>query len=91
VVLTDPEIGVNYSMGWEVFLFLFYGPLRMSLYPVKELFDMSVLGILTCEILELEFAHLLRVDKQLARITVLAHERSAWLLRALHLINSQKD
>lgn len=61
----------------------------MSLYPVKELFDMSVLGILTCEILELEFAHFLEVDKQLARITVLADERSACLLRALHSINSQ--
>ena len=50
---------------------------------------MSVLGILTCEILELEFAHLLGVDKQLSRITVLADERSTCLLRTLHSMNSQ--
>ncbi len=44
---------------------------------------MSVLGILTCEILELEFAHLLRSDKDVQRITVLEDERSARLIEEL--------
>ena len=44
---------------------------------------MSVLGILTCEILELEFAHLLKTDKDIERITVLENMRSARLIDAL--------
>jgi hypothetical protein len=50
---------------------------------------MSVLGILTCEILELEFAHLLGLDRQLARITILEDERSACLIKTLESTNSQ--
>ena len=38
---------------------------------------MGVLGILTCEILELEFAYLLNSDQDIARITVLENGRSA--------------
>jgi len=44
---------------------------------------MSVLGILTCEILELEFAYLLNSDQDIARITVLDNSRSHRLLEAL--------
>ncbi|CAB1073377.1 diguanylate cyclase/phosphodiesterase (GGDEF & EAL domains) with PAS/PAC sensor(s) [Olavius algarvensis Delta 1 endosymbiont] len=44
---------------------------------------MSVLGILTCEILELEFAYLLNSDQDIAGITVLENSRSARLLEAL--------
>ena len=32
---------------------------------------MAILGILTCEILELEFARLLAAEKEVSRITVL--------------------
>ncbi len=32
---------------------------------------MAVLGVLTCEILELEFAHLLGTDSEVGRVTVL--------------------
>ena len=48
---------------------------------------MGVLGILTCEILELEFARLLAADKEVSRITVLEDERSANLITALESIN----
>jgi hypothetical protein len=44
---------------------------------------MGVLGILTCEILELEFAYLLTSDKSIARITVLKNSRSIRMLEAL--------
>lgn len=44
---------------------------------------MSVLGILTCEILELEFAYLQARDPDLARITVLEDDQSARLIGAL--------
>ncbi|MEE9420273.1 MAG: DUF1638 domain-containing protein, partial [Desulfatiglandaceae bacterium] len=44
---------------------------------------MSVLGILTCEILELEFAYLLARDPDLARITVLEDDQSARLIEVL--------
>jgi hypothetical protein len=44
---------------------------------------MAVLGVLTCEILELEFAHLLVKDPEVARITVLEDSRSARLIEAL--------
>jgi hypothetical protein len=44
---------------------------------------MAILGILTCEILELEFARLLAADKEVSRITVLEDERSANLITAL--------
>lgn len=44
---------------------------------------MGVIGILTCEILELEFAHLLTGDPDVARITVLEDAHSTRLLEAL--------
>jgi hypothetical protein len=44
---------------------------------------MGILGILTCEILELEFAYLFNTDKNVSRITVLENSRSARLLEAL--------
>jgi hypothetical protein len=44
---------------------------------------MGVLGILTCEILELEFAYLLNSDKDIARTTVLENSRSVRMLKAL--------
>lgn len=44
---------------------------------------MGIIGILTCEILELEFAYLLARDSDVARITVLEDLHSARLLEAL--------
>ena len=44
---------------------------------------MGILGIITCEILELEFAHLLKIDKDINRITVLENDRSTRLINAL--------
>ena len=44
---------------------------------------MGILGILTCEILELEFAGLLAKDKEVSRITVLEDQRSVNLIAAL--------
>lgn len=44
---------------------------------------MGVIGIITCEILENELAHLLATDPELAAITVLVDATSAGLLRAL--------
>ena len=41
---------------------------------------MAILGILTCEILELEFAYLLNSDRDIDRITVLENSRSVRLL-----------
>ncbi|NOQ22514.1 MAG: DUF1638 domain-containing protein [Candidatus Aegiribacteria sp.] len=44
---------------------------------------MGVIGIITCEVLELEFAHLLCADPDLSRITVLEDIRSARLIEML--------
>lgn len=44
---------------------------------------MGVLGILTCEILELEFAHLLGTDPDVSQVTVLEDAQSARLIEAL--------
>ncbi|UCH20459.1 MAG: DUF1638 domain-containing protein [Deltaproteobacteria bacterium] len=44
---------------------------------------MAILGILTCEILELEFAHILGTDAELDGITVLDDKRSWRLIEAL--------
>ena len=44
---------------------------------------MATLGILTCEILELEFAYLLNTETDIARITVLENNRSDRLVDAL--------
>ena len=49
---------------------------------------MAVLGILTCEILELEFAYLLNSDKDIARITVLENSRSVRMLEAIESTGS---
>ena len=51
---------------------------------------MSILGVLTCEILELEFAELLATDKDVGRITVVENERSARLIAALESIKKDK-
>ncbi|MBW2516976.1 MAG: DUF1638 domain-containing protein [Deltaproteobacteria bacterium] len=47
---------------------------------------MGTLGILTCEILELEFARLLAADKDVSRITAIEDERSAHLITALESV-----
>ena len=44
---------------------------------------MSVIGILTCEILELEFAHLLGSDPEIGRVTVIEDEYSETLIAQL--------
>lgn len=44
---------------------------------------MGVLGILTCEVLELEFAHLLVRDPEIRRITVIEDKRSKRLVEVL--------
>jgi hypothetical protein len=49
---------------------------------------MAILGILTCEILELEFAHLLNTDEDISRITVLENSRSVRMLEALESTGS---
>jgi hypothetical protein len=48
----------------------------------------AVLGVLTCEILELEFGHLLSTDGDLGRITVLKEERSS---RLFSTIQQERD
>lgn len=50
--------------------------------------EVGVLGVLTCEVLELEFAHLLATDPEVARITVFNDERSARLVGALEMQGS---
>ena len=50
---------------------------------------MGTLGILTCEILELEFAYLIGTDKQVERITVLEGENSERLIEALKSMKVQ--
>jgi hypothetical protein len=49
----------------------------------RELFFMPVLGILTCEILELEFSHLLAADPEVGSITVLKNDFSLRLIESL--------
>ena len=50
---------------------------------------MALLGILTCEILELEFSYLMAGDRDLERIIVLEDERSARLIQILRSRNIQ--
>ena len=50
---------------------------------------MATLGILTCEILELEFAYLLKTENDIARITVLENNRSVRLIDALKSAGTQ--
>jgi hypothetical protein len=49
---------------------------------------MPVLGVITCEILELEFAHLFSKDRDIAGITVLADSYSLGMIEALESKNS---
>ena len=49
---------------------------------------MGILGILTCEILELEFARLLAADKDVGVVAVVEDERSANLITALESIKN---
>jgi hypothetical protein len=44
---------------------------------------MPVLGVITCEILELEFAHLLTQDRDITTITVLANRYALGMIEAL--------
>jgi len=44
---------------------------------------MPVLGVITCEILELEFAHLFAKDRDIDGITVLADSYSLGMIEAL--------
>ena len=44
---------------------------------------MAVLGVITCEILELEIAYLLATDKQIAGVTVIEDSHSQGLIEAL--------
>ena len=48
---------------------------------------MAVLGVICCEVLELEFAHLLASDGELAQITVLEDGRSERLLSSLDALD----
>ena len=50
---------------------------------------MSILGVLTCEILELEFASLFNSDKDIARITVLENNRSLCIIDAIESTGNQ--
>ena len=47
---------------------------------------MATLGILTCEILELEFANLLAADTEVGRITAIEDERSLRLIETLETL-----
>lgn len=51
---------------------------------------MGVLGIITCEILENEFAHLLMNDKDVIEITVLEDSKSAHLINLLEVKRLKK-
>jgi hypothetical protein len=51
---------------------------------------MGVLGILTCEILELEFAHLLREDPDVVRVTVLQDSKSDRFIKYIEKSNKIK-
>jgi hypothetical protein len=51
---------------------------------------MAVLGIITCEILELEFAHILANDPEVESVTILENEHSTGLATALDNHNARK-
>jgi len=51
---------------------------------------MGTIGILACEILELEFARLLATDKDVSRMTVLENRCAATLVAALESLNKDK-
>ena len=48
---------------------------------------MAVLGVITCEILELEFAHLFSKDKDIEEITVIADRYSLGMIEALEALD----
>ncbi len=48
---------------------------------------MAVLGVITCQILELEFAHLLAIDTDISSVTVLADRYSLGTIKALESHN----
>ena len=48
---------------------------------------MAVLGVITCEILELEFAHLFSKDKDIDGITVIADKYSLGMIEALESLD----
>lgn len=50
---------------------------------------MAVLGIVTCEILECEFAHLLAGDKDISRITIIENANSTYLIERLKMMHIQ--
>ncbi len=52
--------------------------------------QMATLGILTCEILELEFAYLLKTDQQIERITIVEDQHSQRLIEALESAGTPK-
>jgi len=52
--------------------------------------QMSTLGILTCEILELEFAYLLKTDPNIERITIVENQHSQRLIEALASAGTSK-
>ena len=48
---------------------------------------MAVLGVITCEILELEFSHLFSIDKDIDGITVIADKYSLGMIAALESLD----
>jgi hypothetical protein len=48
---------------------------------------MAVLGVITCEILELEFSHLFSIDKDIDGITVIADKYSLGMIAALEALD----
>jgi hypothetical protein len=48
---------------------------------------MAVLGVITCEILELEFSHLFSIDKDIDGITVIADKYSLAMIAALEALD----
>ena len=51
---------------------------------------MGILGILTCEILELEFAHLLNEDSEIAQVAILEDARSTRMIEILEALKPQQ-
>ena len=52
---------------------------------------MTVLGVITCEILELEFSHLFSKDKDIDGITVIADKYSLGMIAALEALDIFQD
>jgi hypothetical protein len=56
---------------------------KFSINPGERENAVGVIGILTCEVLEQEFAYLLANDNQIERVTVLKDTKSAEMIQAL--------